>query len=98
MAVLQPDIPPHVAEVIRHLPPDLKRSIKQALRIITQNPSAGDPLLRELKGLRKYSVKRFRIIYSIDHKRRLVRIFAVAHRREVYEQLADQIRRRKLDR
>ena len=25
MAVYRPDIPPHVAEIIRHLPPDLKR-------------------------------------------------------------------------
>jgi len=24
----RPDIPPHVAEVIRHLPPDVKRGIK----------------------------------------------------------------------
>jgi mRNA interferase RelE/StbE len=93
MRDFRPDIPPHVAEVVRHLPPELKRSIKQALRAIIQDPSIGDPLLRELQGLRKYSVRRFRIVYSIDHQRRLIRIFAIGHRREIYEQVADRIRR-----
>jgi hypothetical protein len=35
MTAFQPDIPPHVAEIIRHLPPDVKRSIKQALRALS---------------------------------------------------------------
>ena len=93
MAVLRPDIPPHVAEVIRHLPPDLKHSIKQALRALCSDPFSGEPLLRELAGLRKYRVRRFRIVYCIDRERRLLRIFAVGHRREIYEQVADQLRR-----
>ena len=45
MAVYRPDIPPHVAQLIRHLPPELKRGVKQ--------------LLRELTGLWKYKVRRF---------------------------------------
>jgi hypothetical protein len=36
MAVYRPDIPPHVAEVIRHLVPDVKRSVKQALREVVK--------------------------------------------------------------
>lgn len=93
MAVFRPDIPPHVSEVIRHLPPDLKSSIKQALPALCSDPLLGDPLVRELEGLRKYRVRRFRIVYGIDHEDRLVRIFAVGHRREVYEAILEQIRR-----
>ncbi len=93
MAVFRPDIPPHVAQVIRHLAPDVKRSVKQALRALCLDPFSGEPLLRELTGLRKYRVRRFRIVYEIDRHRRLLRIFAVGHRREVYEQVADQLRR-----
>ena len=93
MAVFRPDIPPHVAEVIRHLAPDLKRSVKQAVRALSLDPFSGEPLLRELAGLRKYRVRRFRIVYGIDRRRRLLRIFAVGHRREIYEQVADQLRR-----
>ena len=93
MAVFRPDIPPHVAEVIRHLAPDIKRSVKQALRALCSDPFSGEPLLRELAGLRKYRVRRFRIVYEIDREKRLLRIFAVGHRRGVYEQVADQLRR-----
>lgn len=93
MAVFRPDIPPHVAQVIRHLAPDLKRSVKQALRALSLDPFSGEPLLRELTGLRKYRVRRFRIVYDIDREQRLLRIFAVGHRRDVYEQVADQLRR-----
>lgn len=93
MAVFRPDIPPHVAQVIRHLAPDLKRSVKQALRALSLDPFSGGPLLRELAGLRKYRVRRFRIVYDIDREQRLLRIFAVGHRRDVYEQVADQLRR-----
>jgi mRNA interferase RelE/StbE len=92
MAVYRPDIPPHVAGFVRHLPPDVKRSIKQALRSLSADPFAGTPLIRELSGLWKYKVRRFRIIYALDRKGRVIRIFAIGHRREVYEELADRLR------
>jgi mRNA interferase RelE/StbE len=56
------------------------------------NACTGEPLLRELAGLWKYEVRRFRIVYEIDRKRRLLKIFAIGHRREVYEELAEQVR------
>jgi len=92
MAVYRPDIPPHVAEIIRHLPPNVKRSIKQALRSLSSLPFSGEPLLRELAGLWRYKVRRFRIVYEIDRKKRMIKIFAIGHRREVYEELAEQVR------
>jgi len=95
MAAFRLEMPPHVAEVIRHLPPDLKRPIKAALRLLSGDPGAGEPLIRELEGLWKYRVKRFRIVYAIDRKRRDVRIMAVAHRRQIYEALVEEIRSRK---
>jgi len=94
MAVFRPDIPPHVAEVIRHLAPDLKRSVKQALRALSSDPFSGEPLLKELEGLRKYRVRRFRIVYAVDRRRRVLRIIAVGHRRAIYEALADLARPR----
>ena len=93
MAVYRPEIPPRGAEIIRHLPPDLKRSIKQALRALSADPFAGVPLIRELSGLWKYKVRRFCIIYQFDRKARVIRVFAIGHRREVYEELADRLRR-----
>jgi len=90
----RPDIPPHVAEVIRSLHPDLKRSIKAVVRAILNNPECGESLHRELNGLRKYRVRRFRIVYAIDRKRRVIRLMAVGHRRHVYEELTVRLSRK----
>ena len=93
MNPFRPDIPPHVAEVIRSLHPDLKRSIKAAVRAIATDPECGEPLLRELDGLWKFRVCRFRIVYTIDRKTRVIRLMAVGHRRHVYEELSARLRR-----
>ena len=92
MAVYRPVIPPHVAEIVRHLPPELKRGIKQALRSLSTDPFAGVPLIGELNGLWRIKVRRFRIIYEPDRKARVIRIFAIGHRREVYEETAGRLR------
>lgn len=94
MTPFRPDIPPHVAEVIRTLHPDLKQLIKSAIHAIDANPECGEPLQRELDGLRKYCVRRFRIVYAVEQKRRVIRLMAVDHRRYVYEELTDQLRRK----
>jgi mRNA-degrading endonuclease RelE of RelBE toxin-antitoxin system len=81
------EIPPEVAEVIRHLPPELKRSVREALRAISRNPSAGNPLRRELKGLWKYEVRRYCIVYAPEKRRHVVRILAVGRRSDIYERM-----------
>ena len=92
MNPFRPDIPPHVAEVIRSLHPDLKRSIKAAVRGIATDPECGEPLMRELDGLWKYRVRRFRIVYAIDRKARAIRLIAVGHRQSIYENLTAKLR------
>lgn len=94
MTLFRPDIPPHIAAVIRVLHPDLMQLIKSAIRAITANPECGEPLKRELDGLRKYRVRRFRIVYAVDRKIRVIRLMAVGHRRSVYEELTERLRRR----
>lgn len=94
MTPFRPDIPPHVADVIRSLHPDLKQLIKSAIRAIAADPDCGEPLQRELDGLRKYRVRRFRIVYAVHQKTRVIRLMAVGHRRYVYEELTEQIRRK----
>ena len=87
-------IPPHVADVIRRLPPDVKRSVKQAMRALASQPDAGEPLRRELEGLWKYRARRFRVVYAVDRARRLVQILAVGHRRTIYEEAAERVRKK----
>ena len=76
-----------MAEVICSLLPDLKRFIKAAVRRIATDPECGESLLRQFDGLRKYRVRRFRIVYAINRKKRVIRLMAVGHRRHVYEEL-----------
>lgn len=90
----RPDIPPHVADVIRSLHPDLKQLIKSAIRAIAVNPECGEPLKGELDGLRKYRVRRFRIVYALERKARIIRMMAVGHRQTVYEELTERLRRK----
>ncbi len=94
MIPFQPEIPPHVAVVIRTLHPELKQLIKSTIRAITTNPECGEPLKRELDGLCKYRVRRFRIVYAVDRKKRVIRLMAVGHRQSVYEELTEQLRRK----
>lgn len=94
MTPFRPDIPPHVADVTHSLHPDLKQLIKSAIRAIAANPEYGEPLQRELDGLRKYRVRRVRIVYAVHQKTRAIRLMAVGHRRSGYEELTDQIRRK----
>ena len=93
MNPFRPDIPPHVAEVIRSLHPDLKRSIKSAVRAIAADTACGEPLKRELDGIRKYRIRRFCIVYAVDQKTRVIRLMAVGHRQHVSEDLAGRLRR-----
>ncbi len=81
-------IPPAVAERLRRLPPDLKRAVREAIRAIARDPKVGTALQRELHGYRKYRVRRYRVIYRIEHEAKSIRIAALGHRREVYEELA----------
>ena len=90
MPSYRPAIPPEVAEVIRHLPPQVKRAVRAAIQALTDDPDAGEPLHGELQGWFKYRVRRFRIVYGIDRPQRTVRILSVGHRRSVYEDLAER--------
>jgi len=94
VAGFRQDIPPSVAEVIRHLPPELKRSIKHAMRAINNDPHSGEPLQKELEGYWKYRVRRFRIVYSVDRANRIIRVLAVGCRRTIYEAVAEQVLRK----
>lgn len=82
------DVPPHVAAAIRALPPEVKRAVKEGLRLLARDPAAGEPLRRELDGLWRYRVRRFRIVYERAH--RVVRVVAVGHRRTIYEAMGEQ--------
>src|SRR3989338_7477054 len=94
MVHYQGSIPPHVAAVLTHLPPAIKRDAKQALRILSTDPHAGDPLKKELVGLWKYRIRSFRIVYRIVAEPRMIRVMGVAPRSTIYDMVRAVIRQR----
>ncbi|MBI3011022.1 MAG: type II toxin-antitoxin system RelE/ParE family toxin [Candidatus Omnitrophica bacterium] len=95
MTVCRVSIPPHVTNVLTHLPPAVKRDAKQAVRILSQDPYAGEPLERELHGLWKYRIRTFRIVYRIVTEERLIQVMAVGPRDTIYEVVRAAVRQRK---
>ena len=92
MSVWRIDVPPHVAEVIRHLPPEIKRGVKAALRAIAADPATGQTLRGDLEGLLKFRVRRYRLVYAVERRVRVIKLFAVGHRREIYDEVGAQVR------
>jgi len=86
-------IPPHVAAVLTHLAPSIKRDAKRALRILSEDPHAGEPLERELRGLWKYRIRAFRVVYRIVAQERLIHIMAIGPRGTIYDILRAHERR-----
>jgi mRNA interferase RelE/StbE len=78
-------IPDYLISEIRSLHPDLKRKVKSALKIISEDPYAGKALKDELEGLRSFRVKRFRIIYQVA-KGNEIDIVAFGPRANIYEE------------
>ena len=95
MAGYRPQIGSEVADAIRHLPPEVKRALRAAIRALAMNPAAGEPLHGELHGRFKYRVRRYRVVYRVDRAARVVHIVAVGHRRSVYEEVAELLHSRK---
>jgi mRNA interferase RelE/StbE len=88
------EIPPEVADFVRGLPPEVKRQIKRALIRLAETPEAGKLLTGELAGLRSYRARRFRVVYQFAESERRLLILQIGHRRTVYEELSQRVRRR----
>jgi mRNA-degrading endonuclease RelE of RelBE toxin-antitoxin system len=88
-----------VRDLVRHLPPELKRKIKTALNSIAVDPHRAKELKDELVGLRSYRVARARLIYGIEGSR--IEVVAFGPRADIYERAAAELslalRRKKSD-
>jgi mRNA interferase RelE/StbE len=86
------EISSEAADIIRTLPPEVKRQIKQALVHLTEFPGAGKPLTEELAGLHSYRARRFRIVYQFTASERRLLVLHVGHRKTVYEELSRRLK------
>lgn len=71
-------------DLIMKSQPALGSRIARAVERISADPNVGTPLKGILKGLNKYRVGPYRIIYEIYHARLLVIVIDIGHRKEIY--------------
>jgi mRNA interferase RelE/StbE len=80
---------PEAARLIAKLHPEGKKLIKSGLDELRQNPFLGDDLQQELSGFKSLKIKRYRVLYAIDEEGKVIQVYYVGHRRDVYEQFRD---------
>ena len=85
----QIEMPRVLRDLIRHLPPELKEKVKDALKSISNDPYRAKELSDELAGLRSYRVARFRAIYRVRGV--TVQIIALGPRADIYERAAAEL-------
>ena len=73
--------------IVRHLHPDIKRSIRKACDDLSNNPYIGKPLKEELAGLWSLPVSHHRIIYQIESN--AISVVFIGPRRDVYERFRE---------
>jgi len=78
-------IPEYLVKNIRSLHPDIKRKVRNALKIISEDPCSGKVLKDDLEGLRSFRLKKFRIIYQIVEGKE-INIIALGPRAYIYEE------------
>ena len=79
---------PTAARMFSNFHPIIKKQIKSALKELYENPSLGKALRNELVRFRSLKMKRYRVLYQIDNRDKAAIIYAIGHRRDIYEIVA----------
>ena len=82
---------PSAAKAIKKFDPEIRRRVRRALELLTEEPERGKPLQLTLKGLRSWRTGDFRIVYRVIEQRIEIVVIAVGHRRDVYSQLRSRL-------
>lgn len=70
-----------------NLHPDIKKSIRVALKEIVMAPYSGKALQAELDRYSSYRTRRYRIIYRVNESEQYIEVIHIGHRRDVYAHL-----------
>lgn len=81
---------PTAAASYGRLHPEIKSQVRAALKELGRNPFAGKELQHELAQFRTLRIRRYRVIYRVDADK-VIKIFMVGHRREIYELMAELV-------
>ncbi|MFH0800582.1 MAG: type II toxin-antitoxin system RelE/ParE family toxin [Pseudomonadota bacterium] len=71
-------------DLIMKAQPSIGARIARAIDRISADPDIGVPLKGALKGLNKYRVGPYRVIYEVRRSHLLIVVIDIGHRKEVY--------------
>ncbi|MBI2982274.1 MAG: type II toxin-antitoxin system RelE/ParE family toxin [Deltaproteobacteria bacterium] len=75
-----------VVKDLKNLPKQVKEKALHVVEaVLARIPTMGKPLSGPYKGLWKYRMGDFRIIYSIEQAQLVVFVLRVRHRKDVYQ-------------
>lgn len=78
----------------RNLNPEIKKAAKAALQKLAENPLLGKELQTELSGFWSYRFLRYRIVYKADTQKKNIIVWAIGHRRDIYETMSEHVQSR----
>lgn len=64
--------------------PKMALRVAKALDFLLKQPDCGIPLRGDLKGLYKYRVGSYRIIYEIIRSTLIITVIDIGHRKDIY--------------
>ena len=68
-----------------------KKAAKAALKELAQNPYPGKELQAELSGFWSYRFQRYRIVFKVDTEKKIIIVWAIGHRRDIYETMSEHV-------
>jgi len=71
--------------VLQKLHPEIRKAARDTLRELARHPFSGKELQAELRGFRSYRFRRYRIIFRVHPDRKELVVWAIGHRRDIYE-------------
>jgi mRNA interferase RelE/StbE len=78
-------VTPQAERDLNRLPEKAAAAVLEALVAIEQEPERlGKPLTRELEGVLSARRGPYRVLYTLDRRRRRVYVVAIGHRADVY--------------
>jgi len=75
-----------VVKDLKALPKSIQSKAMEIVeKVLARDPQAGKPLTGPYKGLWKFRIGDYRIVYAIERTRLVVFILRIRHRKDVYK-------------
>jgi|APSaa5957512622_1039677.scaffolds.fasta_scaffold45382_3 mRNA interferase RelE/StbE len=84
---------PASTDAFTNIHPEIRKFLKEGMKYLAENHFAGKTLEDEFIGFRSYKIKRYRIVYKVDDKEKVIRIYMLGHRKIIYEVLKAMIKK-----